>query len=85
MVFGLREVMRGIRTGKVKVVVVAPNIDQARYKGSLDDRVRNIIDGARAQDPPVPVVYALTRRKLGKAIGKHVRQRYSKSSLHQCL
>ena len=43
LVFGLREVKRGIKANKVKCVVVAPNIDEGTMAGGLDDVVNEII------------------------------------------
>lgn len=53
------------------MVIVAPNIDEGRIAGGLDEKVRDIID--LATDGEVPVVYALTRRKLGKALSRRIR------------
>lgn len=39
MVFGLREVMRGIRTGKIKFVVIAPDIERS---AALDEEIAEI-------------------------------------------
>ena len=54
-----------------RMVVCAPNIDEGRKEGGLDDKVGQIIALAREHD--VPVVFALNRRKLGKAISRKVR------------
>ena len=67
LVFGLREVRRGIRADNVKVVVVAPNIDEG---STLAKSVDEILDAAR--DMGVPVVFALGKRKLGRALRKSV-------------
>lgn len=39
MVFGLREVMRGIRTGKIQFVVIAPDIERSP---ALDEEIAEI-------------------------------------------
>ncbi|KAH8075810.1 hypothetical protein JL720_10518 [Aureococcus anophagefferens] len=67
LVFGLREVRRGIRADNVKVVVVAPNIDEG---STLAKSVDEIL--AAARDMGVPVVFALGKRKLGRALRKSV-------------
>jgi len=76
-----------------RLVVVAPNIDEGRMRGGLDDKVRaasqvcsvdkrvvmfmlsvqvkTIIDLAREGN--VPVVFALTRRKLGRTLSRKIR------------
>ena len=75
---GLREVYRGVRSRKVKCVIVAPNIEEGFHKGGINDRVSAILEGCKATTDEhgeeldeVPVVFALNRRKLGYlAIGK---------------
>lgn len=71
MVLGLREVDRNVRSGKIKLLVVAPNIDEGGAAGGMDDRINSIIATARAQE--VPIAFALTRRRLGKALCKNLR------------
>jgi selenocysteine insertion sequence-binding protein 2 len=68
IVMGLREVARGIRAHKVKMVVMANNVDQY---GAIDDKLQEIIDLARQED--VPVIFELNKRKLGKAVGKSIK------------
>ena len=77
LVMGLREVHRGVRSRKVKCVIVAPNIEQSFRSGGIDDRVAAIIEGCAEgvdQDgvpvDAIPVVFALNRRRLAKAVGK---------------
>jgi ribosomal protein L7Ae-like RNA K-turn-binding protein len=71
LVVGLREVARGCRTGRVRLVIVAPNIDQSDAEGGLDEQVHGIIDAARAAN--VPVIFALSRKRLGAALGSTFR------------
>jgi len=68
LVMGLREVARGIRAHKVKMVVMANNLDQY---GAIDAKLQEILDLARAED--LPILYELNKRKLGKAIGKSIK------------
>jgi hypothetical protein len=86
----LREVVRGIKTRKVKCVVVVSDIEQGWHQDGtgLDSRVADIIALATRQkslassgslmadddveQEPTPVVFALNRRKLGKALGLKV-------------
>ena len=65
---GLREVARGIRAHKVKMVVMANNLDQY---GAIDAKLQEILDLARAEE--LPVVFELNKRKLGKALGKSIK------------
>lgn len=65
LVFGLREVKRGIRADNVKMLVVAPNIDQG---DSLFEEITEILQNA--QEAHVPIVFALGKQKLGAALRK---------------
>ena len=64
IVMGLREVARGIRAHKVKMVVMANNLDEY---GAIDQKLQEIIDLADAED--VPLFFEFTKRSLGKAVG----------------
>lgn len=68
IVMGLREVARGIRAHKVKMVVMANNLDEY---GAIDQKLQEIIDLAEAED--VPLFFEFTKRSLGKAIGKSIK------------
>jgi selenocysteine insertion sequence-binding protein 2 len=68
LVMGLREVARGIRAHKVKMVVMANNLDEY---GAIDSKLQEILDLAHAED--VPVIFELNKRKLGKAVGKSIK------------
>jgi ribosomal protein L7Ae-like RNA K-turn-binding protein len=68
LVMGLREVARGIRAHKTKIVVMANNLDQY---GAIDEKLQEIIDLAREES--VPIFYEFNKRGLGKAIGKNIK------------
>jgi selenocysteine insertion sequence-binding protein 2 len=68
LVMGLREVARGIRAHKVKMVVMANNLDEY---GAIDSKLQEILDLAHAED--VPVIFELNKRKIGKAVGKSIK------------
>eukprot|EP00581_Thalassiosira_minuscula_P004294 CAMPEP_0183746860 /NCGR_PEP_ID=MMETSP0737-20130205/66973_1 /TAXON_ID=385413 /ORGANISM="Thalassiosira miniscula, Strain CCMP1093" /LENGTH=1208 /DNA_ID=CAMNT_0025982567 /DNA_START=93 /DNA_END=3719 /DNA_ORIENTATION=- len=68
LVMGLREVARGIRAHKVKMVIMANNLDDY---GAIDSKLQEILDLARAED--LPVLFELNKRKLGKALGKSIK------------
>ena len=68
LVMGLREVARGIRSHKVKMVVMANNLDQY---GAIDEKLQEIIDLAYSEG--VPLFFEFTKRSLGKAIGKSIK------------
>ena len=65
---GLREVARGIRAHKVKMVIMANNLDQY---GAIDSKLQEILDLAREEN--LPVIFELNKRKLGKALGKNIK------------
>ena len=56
---------------RAKAVVVAPNIERIESEGGLDDVVSSII--ADAKQNGIPLVFALTRNKLGQIVGKRMR------------
>lgn len=68
LVLGLREVARGIRSHKVKMVVMANNLDEY---GVIDDKLQEIID--LAHNEAVPLFFEFTKRALGKAVGKNIK------------
>lgn len=68
LVMGLREVARGIRAHKVKMVVMANNLDEY---GAIDSKLEEILELARAEN--LPVLFELNKRKLGKSLGKSIK------------
>merc|ERR1712113_1236728 len=49
----------------------APNLEISTAEGGLDDTVEDLIDAAREND--IPVIFALSRNRMGKALGKNIR------------
>jgi len=68
---GMREARRSITRGKVKCLIMAPNLEASTAEGGLDDCVDDLIETARECE--VPVVFALSRNRMGKALGKNIR------------
>lgn len=68
LVLGLREVCRGIKSHKVKMVVLANNLDEY---GALEEKLQEILDLANANE--VPVISVLNKKKIGKAVGKSIK------------
>jgi selenocysteine insertion sequence-binding protein 2 len=68
LVMGLREVARGIRSHKVKMVIMANNLDEY---GAIDAKLQEIIDLANNED--VPLFFEFTKKNLGKALGKTIK------------
>lgn len=67
-VIGLKEVVRRIKQSKVECLIVAPDIQEDANNGGLDDRMRELL--ALAYQRKIPVIFALSRARLGKALGK---------------
>ncbi|XP_060927432.1 selenocysteine insertion sequence-binding protein 2-like [Limanda limanda] len=70
LVMGLREVLKHLKLGKVKCVVISPNCERIQSKGGLDEALHNIIDTCREQG--VPFVFGLSRKALGRCVNKAV-------------
>jgi selenocysteine insertion sequence-binding protein 2 len=68
-VCGLREVRKAIKAGKAKAVLLAPNIEQIEAEGGLNDSVEDIIAVCKEVEPAIPVVFALSRKKMGEVYG----------------
>lgn len=61
-----REVAKAVKLRKAKTVVVAPNIEQIESEGGLDDLLGSILK--QAEDFGLPVVFALSRKKMGQVV-----------------
>lgn len=68
VVAGLREVARGIRANKVKMIVMAHNLDEF---GAIDEKLQEILDLAAEKE--LPVLFELSKRVLGKAVNKKIK------------
>lgn len=67
-VVGLKEVFRRVKQSKVKILIVAPDIEQDPEIGGISDRVREVL--AYAYETGVTVIFALSRASIGRSIGK---------------
>ena len=72
-VCGLRESCKALKAGKVKAVLLAPDIqlnrsDRPELRSEvLDNRVNDILKGCcKPGQPGVPVVFALSRKQIGQ-------------------
>ncbi|XP_064461681.1 uncharacterized protein LOC135371623 isoform X2 [Ornithodoros turicata] len=63
LVYGLKEVRRYLSLNKLKCIIFAPDIEEVKAEGGLNDSLQDLIDSARRHS--VPVVFALKRRALG--------------------
>lgn len=68
LISGFRETIRSLESNKIKCVIMAPNIDEIRSPGGLNDAIQKILKLARKKN--VEVVYALRKNRLGRAMGK---------------
>eukprot|EP00878_Enallax_costatus_P000564 GHUV01000662.1.p1 GENE.GHUV01000662.1~~GHUV01000662.1.p1 ORF type:complete len:451 (+),score=183.33 GHUV01000662.1:443-1795(+) len=75
-VCGLRESCKALKAGKVKAVLLAPDIqlnrsDRPELRSEvLDNRVNDILKGCcKPGEPGVPVVFALGRKQIGQVFG----------------
>lgn len=68
IIMGLREVARGIRARKVKMIIMANNLDEY---GVIDEKLQEILDSAHEEG--VPVFFEFSKRQLGKAVGKSIK------------
>jgi len=67
LLYGLREVAKSVNVKTSKAIIIAPNIEKIESEGGLDDRIDQIIAEARGND--IPIVFALTKRRIGNALG----------------
>ncbi|CAL4076709.1 unnamed protein product [Meganyctiphanes norvegica] len=61
-VCGLKEAIKLM--GKMSCILVAPDITRSKGPGALDERVEQVL--SRARESAVPVIFVLSKRKLGK-------------------
>ncbi|XP_062512156.1 selenocysteine insertion sequence-binding protein 2-like isoform X2 [Corticium candelabrum] len=70
IVLGLREVHKHLKLQKLKCVIVSPNVESITSQGGTDDLLHQI--RAKCEEQKVPIVFALSRRGLGRAVSKKV-------------
>lgn len=70
LVAGLREVTKQVERKRVKIIFLAPDIQRCPETGGLDEAVQRLLDAARKHD--LSIVYALSRRKMGRVLMKNV-------------
>jgi ribosomal protein L7Ae-like RNA K-turn-binding protein len=64
-VLGLRETVRGISVKRIRLVVLAPDVEAVKCAGGLDDTIRGIIECC--QEHGVPFYFALSRQSIAHA------------------
>ncbi|XP_071826106.1 uncharacterized protein [Apostichopus japonicus] len=70
IVMGLREVSKHLKKKKITCIIISTNLEKIQSKGGIDDVLQNITE--TAQEQGVPVVFALCRSSLGRAVNKIV-------------
>jgi len=70
LVAGLREVTKQVERNRVKIIFFAPDIQRCPETGGLDQAVQQILELARQSN--IPIVYTLSRLKIGRVLMKHV-------------
>lgn len=55
---------KAVKSKRARVVIVAPNIEHIQTEGGLDDLLTSIL--SQADELSIPVVFALSRKKLGQ-------------------
>eukprot|EP01039_Chlorochromonas_danica_P009532 gene9532-10536_t len=68
-VTGLRQVAQSIKAGRARLIILAPNTE-------VSEELDLLIDGiiANAQSKAIPLLYALNKRQLGKALQMTMKQ-----------
>lgn len=66
-IIGLKEVFRRVKQGHVTALLVAPDVESCCDGGKLDDRIREVLACAYQQE--LPVIFALSRKRIGRALG----------------
>ena len=64
IVIGLREANRELKANRLKCLIVSPIVDA----GVVDDKLTQLVANARLRN--VPVVFALSRRRMARCIEK---------------
>lgn len=64
-----REARKGVQLGKARCLVVAPNVEPGEGAEGPAESLEALLALAAEHTTPVPVVFALTRKKLAQACG----------------
>ena len=72
LVCGMREAAKAVTLGKVKVLIVAPNVQPLPSNASEGKNPSYPVDSILqdCQKHNVPIIFALTRRKMGNLLGQ---------------
>lgn len=80
----MKQVLNGVKASRARLVLLAPDTEVSDV---LDNKVALIIQEAKERN--IPVLYCLTRRKLGKSLGMSMKQSaaaiYDPSGVHDAF
>mmetsp|Transcript_19998 Transcript_19998/g.75534 ORF Transcript_19998/g.75534 Transcript_19998/m.75534 type:complete len:1039 (-) Transcript_19998:221-3337(-) len=71
LIVGIKEVKKHIPRGKLRILVLANNIDVNGGEGAMFDAVNELIE--LAMEHNVLITYSLGKRPLGKAVGRKIK------------
>lgn len=69
-VVGLREAKKYVRMKRVKLLIIAPDLERVPGKGGLDDTIQQLKSEAEIQN--IPYLFGPNRKQLGKSSHKNV-------------
>ena len=64
----MREVLKHLKSRRVKCLIVAPNMDRIQAEGGIDDVIGQIL--SLAEDQGIPIIFAMSRRRLAVTLKK---------------
>ena len=67
-VCGMREVLKHLKSRRVKCLIVAPNMDRIQSEGGIDDVIGQIL--SLAEEQGIPIIFAMSRRRLALTLKK---------------
>ncbi|XP_064394353.1 selenocysteine insertion sequence-binding protein 2-like [Halichondria panicea] len=67
-VCGMREVLKHVKSRRVKCLIVAPNMERIHSEGGIDDVIAQIL--SLAEEQSLPTIFALSRRRLAVTLKK---------------
>eukprot|EP00339_Tiarina_fusa_P029767 CAMPEP_0117059872 /NCGR_PEP_ID=MMETSP0472-20121206/41617_1 /TAXON_ID=693140 ORGANISM="Tiarina fusus, Strain LIS" /NCGR_SAMPLE_ID=MMETSP0472 /ASSEMBLY_ACC=CAM_ASM_000603 /LENGTH=225 /DNA_ID=CAMNT_0004777805 /DNA_START=507 /DNA_END=1181 /DNA_ORIENTATION=- len=72
IVLGVREVERSVLRRRSKCIIIAYNIEQSESLNEVVDRIK-----VESAERGIPVIYALKKSALGKAVGKRMNMSFA--------
>jgi len=66
---GIKQATNVVKTGRARIVFIASDMEESE---TLDGKLQEMIEIGKARE--IPILYCLSRRQLGKAVGSTFRQ-----------